>query len=252
MAEASTAEASTAEASTAEDKKQAQRDRLNALRRRKTESAQNNRKEVHKEYATTKTADPKLAAKLERQKTAAEFELVKLEDEKSGRDFERRRAWDWTVAECEEWDERVARNKQTKETAHFSDYASAAERAYLKQIRDLKTPDMAAYQREKLASLRSRATLIEGPDGETIVYDASEGLGDTLHGKPSKEAVDRLVEKLKQDDSKRMKRRRKEDEEDEHVTYINEKNKQFNKKLARHYDKYTKEIRDSFERGTAL
>jgi pre-mRNA-splicing factor SYF2 len=29
-------------------------------------------------------------------------------------------------------------------------------------------------------------------------------------------------------------------------------NKQFNEKLKRFYDKYTADIRDSFERGTAL
>jgi pre-mRNA-splicing factor SYF2 len=64
-------------------------------------------------------------------------------------------------------------------------------------------------------------------------------------------------------------RRLNEDEGD--ITYINEHNKVFNKKvrssvvsiaqmltfrklsqIARYYDKYTKEIRDSFERGTAL
>lgn len=48
-----------------------------------------------------------------------------------------------------------------------------------------------------------------------------------------------------------MKRRKKNDD-DEMVSYINEKNKQFNQKLSRHYDKYTKDIRDAFERGTAL
>jgi pre-mRNA-splicing factor SYF2 len=36
------------------------------------------------------------------------------------------------------------------------------------------------------------------------------------------------------------------------VTYINQKNKQFNDKLTRFYNKYTTEIRESFERGTAI
>lgn len=43
-----------------------------------------------------------------------------------------------------------------------------------------------------------------------------------------------------------------EEERDADVTYINDKNKQFNKKLARFYDRYTTEIRESFERGTAI
>lgn len=126
---------------------------------------------------------------------------------------------------------------------------------------------MALYRQEKLKALRNNpgAILIEGGEGEngdrgeTILYDpdggstgANTGGLDALHAKPSKEAVDRLVDRLKKDDKKRMKRRRKGDDDDEHVTYINEKNRQFNKKLSRHYDKYTKEIRDSLERGTAL
>jgi pre-mRNA-splicing factor SYF2 len=40
--------------------------------------------------------------------------------------------------------------------------------------------------------------------------------------------------------------------DDGDVTYINEKNKQFNQKLSRFYNQYTAEIRDSFERGTMI
>ncbi|NXD32774.1 SYF2 factor, partial [Spelaeornis formosus] len=47
-------------------------------------------------------------------------------------------------------------------------------------------------------------------------------------------------------------KRKKKDDSDEVVTYINERNKVFNKKIARYFDKYTKEIRANFERGTAL
>ena len=36
-------------------------------------------------------------------------------------------------------------------------------------------------------------------------------------------------------------KRKKKEDEDEVVTYINERNKVFNKKIARYYDKYTKE-----------
>ena len=50
--------------------------------------------------------------------------------------------------------------------------------------------------------------------------------------------------------SKFSRKRHNEDEGD--VTYINEKNKQFNQKLDRFYNKYTAEIRDSFERGTMI
>lgn len=39
---------------------------------------------------------------------------------------------------------------------------------------------------------------------------------------------------------------------DEEVTYINQRNYKFNQKIARAYDKYTQENKDSLERGTAL
>ena len=40
--------------------------------------------------------------------------------------------------------------------------------------------------------------------------------------------------------------------EEEDVNYINERNRGFNKKLERAYDKYTVETRQNLERGTAL
>ena len=39
--------------------------------------------------------------------------------------------------------------------------------------------------------------------------------------------------------------------EEEDITYINERNRHFNEKIDRYYGKYTKEIRENFERGTA-
>ena len=70
-------------------------------------------------------------------------------------------------------------------------------------------------------------------------------------------------------DKKKKFSRKRNNEEEGDITYINERNKVFNKKvrsvfysisafrshlpqIARYYDKYTTEIRASFERGTAL
>ena len=53
--------------------------------------------------------------------------------------------------------------------------------------------------------------------------------------------------------AQRAKRSRKRGEDpDGEVTYINDYNKRFNEKAKRFYDKYTTEIRENFERGTAL
>jgi len=69
-------------------------------------------------------------------------------------------------------------------------------------------------------------------DGE--FYADANSLG-FIDNKPSKGAVDRLVGDLKKAEDARMRRQKGGDEED--VTYINDKNKQFNQKLARYYNK---------------
>ena len=40
--------------------------------------------------------------------------------------------------------------------------------------------------------------------------------------------------------------------DEEYVTYINDRNRQFNKKAARAFDPYTTEIKQNLERGTAV
>lgn len=50
--------------------------------------------------------------------------------------------------------------------------------------------------------------------------------------------------------SKFSRRRQHFDEND--VDYINERNAKFNKKIARFYGKYTAEIKQNLERGTAI
>lgn len=69
-------------------------------------------------------------------------------------------------------------------------------------------------------------------DGE--FYANADSLG-FVDNKPNKQAVDRLVGDLRKAEDVRMRRRKGGDEED--VTYINDKNKQFNQKLARYYNK---------------
>lgn len=65
--------------------------------------------------------------------------------------------------------------------------------------------------------------------------------------------LDRMVAELKKRDERRDKfsRRRDIDDQDS-VDYINHRNQHFNKKIARAFDKYTVEIRQNLERGTAM
>ena len=119
-------------------------------------------------------------------------------------------------------------------------------------------------------------------DANTLIY------GDS---KPSEDAIDRVVNKINMEyvlpryqysdilskltrwssiDKKGKFSRKRPNKDEGDITYINEHNRVFNKKvywtafllfplfslthyqIARYYDKYTTEIRASFERGTAL
>jgi len=63
----------------------------------------------------------------------------------------------------------------------------------------------------------------------------------------------RLAEELKRRGEKTAKRKQKEMEfEATDISYINQRNKKFNEKINRNYDKHTAEIRQNLERGTAL
>lgn len=57
---------------------------------------------------------------------------------------------------------------------------------------------------------------------------------------------------MKQEKRKQAFSRRRSEHGAADIDYINDRNKHFNKKIKRAYDKYTVEIRQNLERGTAL
>ena len=69
----------------------------------------------------------------------------------------------------------------------------------------------------------------------------------------SEEGKNRLVAELAEQASNRKTfSRRRQHYEGKDVDYINERNKHFNEKLSRAYNKYTVELGQNLERGTAL
>ncbi|VAI90793.1 unnamed protein product [Triticum turgidum subsp. durum] len=65
--------------------------------------------------------------------------------------------------------------------------------------------------------------------------------------------IDRMVNELKERDEKRKAfSRRRKFNEDKDVDSINDRNEHFNKKIERAFGKYTLEIKNNLERGTAL
>lgn len=209
--------------------------RFKALRARQKQSRSLNRKETAAESQRLST-DPNLLNALSRKHAIASHKLMKADAAAAGEDFERQRAWDWTIEESEKWDRRMEKKEKHREDVAFQDYRQDARKAYKRQMREHK-PDMEAYQKEKSAAVKRAAEsggleVVETEDGELVAVDrngtfySTADSTDFVQNKPDKVAVDRLVDDLqKAEDSRMRKRKERNKDDDGDVTYINEKNK---------------------------
>lgn len=224
-------------------------ERFKALQARARTGAQKNEKEATLESQRLAT-DPNLLTSLNRKRDIAQHNLMKAEAEENGEDFERKRAWDWTVEESERWDKRLKKKEAHRDDQAFQDYRQDSRKVYKRQIRNMNT-DLEGYEREKMKAVEKAAAsggleIVETDDGELVAvdkdgtfYSTADSTGFVEH-KPPKEAVDRLVKDLQQAEDARLKKRKERmgaNGEDGDVTYINEKNKNFNNKLNRFYNK---------------
>ncbi|KAJ5899785.1 Pre-mRNA-splicing factor syf2 [Penicillium taxi] len=240
----------------------ARNEKFKALRARAKSGTERNMKETAAETRRLAT-DPSVLHSLSRKHAFASHNLLKADTEAAGEDFERKRAWDWTVEESEKWDRRMEKKQRHRDDVAFQDYTQDARKVYKRQMRQLPA-NLEAYEKEKLAAIEKAAAsgdleIVETEDGEMIAidkngtfYSTADSVGFT-ESKPDRAAVDRLVADIQKAEEVRLKKRKeRRGDDDADVTYINDKNKQFNQKLARFYNKYTTEIRDSFERGTMI
>ena len=234
-------------------------ERFQSLKARQTQSRKDNRKETAAE-AGRNSVDPSQLTALSRRHAIASHKLLKADAEAAGEDFERKRAWDWTIEESEKWDRRLAKKDKHRADVAFQDYTQDARKAYKRHVRAL-APDMAAYEREKRAAVERAAQsggleVVETTDGELVAvdkdgtfYSSADSTG-FVQNKPDREAVERLVADLKKDEEARYKKRRERgrDEGDADVTYINEKNKGFNERagpvLQQVYDRDSGKLRE--------
>lgn len=192
--------------------------------------------------------DPAMLNTLSRKHAFASHNLLKADTEEAGEDFERKRAWDWTIDESEKWDKRMGKKQRHRDDVAFQDYRQDARKVYKRQLRELQ-PDLEGYEREKMAAVEKAAAsggleIVETNDGELVAVDkngtfySTADSTDFVENKPDRAAVDKLVSDLHKAEEVRLKKRRdRRGDDDPDVTYINEKNKQFNQKLARFYNK---------------
>jgi pre-mRNA-splicing factor SYF2 len=213
----------------------------------KKKSAESNLKEAAAESQRLSTDQGQLAA-LARKHAVASHKLLKADTAAEGEDFERKRAWDWTIEESEKWDRRMAKKQRNRDNVYFQDHHQEANKVYKRQVREMQA-DVEAYQKAKEEAMQravqtGNLEIVETEDGELVAVDKDGNSYSTADNvdfveKPDRAAVDRLVNDLKKAEEVRMKKRRDRGKgpEDADVTYINDKNKQFNQKLARFYDK---------------
>jgi pre-mRNA-splicing factor SYF2 len=120
-----------------------------------------------------------------------------------------------------------------------ADYTQEAEKTYKLQRKGVKL-DLEAYQKAKEEAFGQSGQLEQMADGGFVVdedrkfFADANSLGITDH-KPSQAAVDRLAEQTKKRLAEQeAKRRKKRAGGDDDVSYINQRNKVFNQKLARY------------------
>ncbi|WFC96439.1 SYF2 splicing factor [Malassezia brasiliensis] len=228
------------------------RARLQRLQAKMSESASANRQDVAEEQAARREHAQKRTIGQARKLAKAERILDERDLREAGKDVERHRAMNYTIEENEAWEAKLEDKERTRDKGAI-DFQDLAERSYRRQIAHLK-PDLASYEKQKEAETEphppasAQHALI--PASEAQVPKAVAEYG--AH-RPDEEAVDRLVSHLNHEqDQIRRRSRRRNDGPDAEITYINEKNKHFNKKIKRYYDEHTKEIRENLERGTAF
>lgn len=218
-----------------DSKKQERLNRLQKLRFRQNEARKLNHREVVEEDRKSK-----LPINWEKQKDRLEYEEHKekrrLEIEENGLSYERVRALEWTAEECDAWERKKAR-KHNPDTG-FADFEQSSFRQYERLTRNLQ-PDMNNYEKQK------------NELGEDF-YATTSTLTYGTHT-PAPSAVDRMVDDLnKQVEKRRGYSRRRAEKAGTDVDYINSRNMRFNKKIERFYGKYTTEIKQNLERGTAV
>ncbi|KAJ2654587.1 pre-mRNA-splicing factor SYF2 [Coemansia sp. RSA 1200] len=215
----------------------AQVDRLRAIRERLAKGVEDNKRDVYKEHQRLRE-NPRDHRRQERKRREAE--ILKEKEEYSGHDYERSRFRDYSIEQVEKYEEKKRGREENAERG-FTDYSQVNRRKYERDVAKIK-PDLAAYERDK----REMAAAVVGGSG------GSEVSLDTVH-KPDHRRVEKLVKTVEEQQRRRAELHKPSiEKEGESVSYINERNARFNRKMNRAYDKHTKEIRDNFERGTAL
>uniref|UniRef100_A0A3Q4GXJ8 Pre-mRNA-splicing factor SYF2 n=1 Tax=Neolamprologus brichardi TaxID=32507 RepID=A0A3Q4GXJ8_NEOBR len=234
MASCSEGSAATAEEepteTVASQKREARLRKFRELHFKRNEARKLNHQEVVEEDKRLK-----LPSNWEAKKARLEWELAEDDKKKEcaarGEDYNRVKLLDITADDAERWERK--KKKKNPDTGFAGRFG----------FRNVKVPIICGY-----AFLIVLLALHSGED----FHPTSNSLIYGTHV-PTKDGIDRMVEDVEKQIEKRSKySRRRAYNDDADIDYINERNAKFNKKAERFYGKYTAEIKQNLERGTAV
>lgn len=105
------------------------------------------------------------------------------------------------------------------------------------------------YERNLKSLPRGAGPLENTTEDTSATFNPIMGTSDEAR---EREGARNLANEMKRRIEKQKSKRDRVEFEQEDVSYINQRNKRFNQKLSRTFDKHTAEIRQNLERGTAL
>lgn len=211
--------------------------RIRALRKLKNASKYENKKELNREYKA-KQARAKEIEEKERLEEEGIKSVEKSESIQRGVDYDRLKSLDYTAEEDEAWNKKLEAKKTRDDQREFQNYEQLAERTYNKRLKEMEGVSMDEYKQQKeiYAKLRN-----QGVDEATIITALTD-----------KKKAQNLGKGIRKRDRERYRRREKKvAAEGTDIGFINHKNKQFNEKLGRHFDKYLGELKEDIKRGGA-
>lgn len=211
------------------------KERFKMLHQRRQESRKLNYEQVVEEDHRLKLPNNYDLKRRRQEWELKEMELRKAAEER-GEDYDRLQALK-TRADFIERKEAVKRRK--KPDKGFSNYEAMTLRQYQRLSGNIK-PDIKAYgkMREVVGSREFY------PGVNTLISG-------TYY--PTDAALNKLADDIKAQERKRDQyHRRRMFDPDAPIDYINERNRKFNQKLDRFYDKYTEDLKSDLERGTAI
>ncbi len=243
-------------------KKAALQKRLAALRTKINQSRTLNRREVHAEATRLGTEEASMQERkrqnkqdrITKQKEYDTFVVGKLRDacegstpaasEGKGVSGQKQLA-SLSQPACDSiWEMNKRADKQERSQHGPNDYYNP-EGQYANYERNLKSV-------RHVTSRKGESSTLNSYDPTLNIHPNGNNLSNKQSTTSEREGAKRLANEMKRRAEKKANQKRKLEFDAVDVTSINERNKKFNQKIGRNFDKHTAEIRQNLERGTAL